>query len=110
MIRHIRFAITLVTALIAFTSFSAVAQSGRTFYIDSVSGSNSNPGTLASPWKSAPYMNHSAACDGGSGPSYSHSAGDRFVFKGGDTWGAACFGIIVSAGAAPSARTIMVSA
>jgi hypothetical protein len=98
MIRRIRLIVALITALIGFASLPAVAQSGRVFYIDYAGGSNSNPGTKASPWKTQPFMNHSAACDGGRGPSYAHQAGDRFIFKGAVTWPASCFEIYISVG------------
>src|SRR5579862_904931 len=92
-------AVALVTALIGFTSLPAAAQSGRTFYIDYASGSNSNPGTKASPWKSHPYMQAGAGCTGGgTAPAYSHQAGDHFIFKGGVTWPAACFTLDIRAG------------
>lgn len=56
---------------------SAVA---GTFYIDYVNGSDTNSGTnKSSPWKKCPGMP-------GFGGSYSHAAGDRFIFKGGVTW------------------------
>src|SRR5689334_2601559 len=48
-------AFTLVMASIGFISGPAAAQTGRTFYIDYASGSNSNPGTKTSPWKTHPY-------------------------------------------------------
>ena len=53
---------------------------GRIFYIDFSSGSDSNSGTSTnSSWKLAPGMT-------GFSGSYSHQAGDRFIFKGGVTW------------------------
>ena len=94
----------LVIALLGFTSLPALAQSGRTFYIDYSSGSNSNQGTQAAPWKTHPYMQAAAACTGtGSAPSYSHQAGDHFIFKGGVTWPASCFSMVVMAGGTASA-------
>lgn len=63
---------------------SARAGLGGTYYISYSSGANGNPGTKAQPWKYHPYM------WGWSG-SYTHSAGDRFIFKGGDTWPNDCF-------------------
>jgi hypothetical protein len=75
------------------------AQTGRTFYIDYASGSNSNNGTsTATPWKTHPYMTHSAGCDSATPPAYSHVAGDAFIFKGGSTWPAACFPMNIVAG------------
>jgi hypothetical protein len=96
--------VSLIAILIGFTSLPVVAQSGRTFYIDYASGSNSNPGTKASPWKTHPYMQTSSACTGsGSAPSYSHQAGDQFIFKGGVSWPAACFQMTITAGGTASA-------
>ena len=97
------FAFDLILAIFLAVSSPAAAQSGRTFYIDFASGSNSNNGTSTStPWKSAPYMNHSTGCDGSGGPSYSHNAGDKFIFKGGVTWPNACFALIPSSGGVSS--------
>jgi hypothetical protein len=53
------------------------------YYIDNVGGSDANSQSQArsksSPWAHQPYM---ASFKG----SYSHTAGDCFIFKGGDTW------------------------
>src|SRR5579859_2166070 len=73
----------------------------RTFYIDYGSGSNSNAGTQASPWKSHPYMQNASGC-GGALPSYTHQTGDQFIFKGGVTWPAACFGMNIPSGGSSS--------
>jgi hypothetical protein len=90
--------IVVIMAMVSFCS-PALAQSGRTFYIDYASGSNGNPGSKASPWKTHPYMQTGAACTGsGSAPSYSHQAGDKFIFKGGVTWPAACLGLHIPTG------------
>ena len=63
-----------------------------TYYIDFVGGSDTNDGrSIATPWKGHPYM----ACR--SGGSYSHSAGDRFIFKGGVTWPHTCFQMTIGA-------------
>lgn len=44
-------------------------------------------------------MQTGSACTGsGSAPSYSHVAGDHFIFKGGVTWPAACFRMLISSG------------
>lgn len=66
---------------------------GATYYIDFSSGANTNNGTSTdTPWKSHPKMQTGADCSGtGSAPSYTHSAGDKFVFKGGVTWPGECF-------------------
>jgi hypothetical protein len=87
-------------ALIGFASLSAEAQTAKTYYIDYAGGSNSNSGTSNSaPWKTHPYMQTGGACTGsGSAPAYNHVAGDRFIFKGGATWPAACFGMNVANG------------
>ena len=51
-----------------------------TYYIDYVSGKDANKGTSkATPWKRCPGMK-------GFTGHYSHSAGDKFIFKGGVTW------------------------
>jgi hypothetical protein len=98
LVRRVYFIFMLFTVL-GFAGLPATAQSGRTFYIDFASGSNSNPGTQAAPWKTHPYMQTSAACTGtGSAPSYSHQAGDQFIFKGGVSWPAACFSMKIQAG------------
>ncbi len=65
--RRFYLCVALVALIIGILTIPAVAQS-RTFYIDYVSGSNSNSGTSSSPWKTHPYMQTSAACTGfGSG-------------------------------------------
>jgi hypothetical protein len=54
--------------------------SAATYYVDYSTGQDLNNGTAkTTPWKHHPYMN------GWTG-SYSHSAGDHFIFKGGVTW------------------------
>jgi len=60
------------------------ASGTNTYYISYANGSNSNPGTRAAPWKFAPGMPGFAA-------SYTHHAGDRFIFEGGDSWPASAF-------------------
>src|SRR6185437_14486209 len=94
----------MVMALVGFVSGPAAAQTGRTFYIDYASGSNSNPGTKTSPWKTHPYMQARSDCTStGSAPAYTHQAGDHFIFKGGVTWPAACFSMTISgSGSSPS--------
>ena len=68
------------------------------YYIDYSSGSNANNGTSkTTPWKSHPYMTNAAGC-AGAPPSYTHAAGDVFIFKGGVTWPAACFTMTIAAG------------
>lgn len=56
-----------------------------TYYIDWVAGNDANNGqSKASPWKRAPGM-------AGFAGSYSHVAGDVFIFKGGVTWPTSCY-------------------
>lgn len=94
-----------LVALFVLLLFASHVQAQRTFYISSSSGSNSNNGTSTStPWKSVPYMNHSSACDGGAAPTYTHQNGDRFLFKGGDTWPAGCFEMTITLGGSASAQ------
>lgn len=64
----------LVLTLLAFPCVAA------TYYVDLVAGNDSNVGTKVSPWLHAPGM-------GGFTATYSHVAGDRFIFKGGQTCG-----------------------
>jgi hypothetical protein len=53
---------------------------GQTYYIDYSNGNDTNNGTSTStPWKDAPGMQSFTA-------TYSHRAGDQFIFKGGVTW------------------------
>ncbi len=67
----ISFAALLVTPSLALSA---------TYYVDFLSGSDLNSGaSKASSWKRAPGMNGFAG-------TYSHSAGDQFIFKGGVTW------------------------
>jgi hypothetical protein len=105
LLRRIYFIAALITILMGIGGLPAVAQSGRTFYIDYAGGSNGNNGTSQStPWKTHPYMQASAACSGtGSTPAYTHATGDRFIFKGGVAWPAACFGMNVKQGGTSSA-------
>src|SRR5436190_22352592 len=65
----------------------ALNSSATTYYIDYSAGSDSSSGnSKSSPWQRHPFMKGFAG-------SYSHSAGDRFIFKGGVTWPNACFNI-----------------
>ena len=106
LVRRIFFFTALITLVIGLVNSPAVAQSGRTFYIDYSGGSNANNGTSKStPWKTHPYMQTSSACTGtGSTPTYSHQAGDHFIFRGGDVWPAACFEMRIQAGGNSSAQ------
>ena len=75
--------LTLIVSVFFWTS--APTAHSATYYIDFAAGSDSNNGTSKStPWKRAPGM---VAWAG----SYSHVAGDQFIFKGGVTWDQSCF-------------------
>ena len=66
-----------------------------THYIDFAGGADTNSGTAnTAPWKHAPGMK---GCSG-SCSSYSPSAGDRLIFKGGSTWPAESLGLSISRG------------
>lgn len=74
----------LFTTLCLF-SLSFLNLKATTYYIDYQTGSNSNNGTSKNtPWKYHPRM-------WGFSASYTHSVGDRFIFKGGVTWPNDCF-------------------
>ena len=54
-----------------------------TYYIDNVGGADTNNGTAkGTPWQHCPGM---TGCTNNCS-SYSHAAGDTFIFKGGVTW------------------------
>jgi len=58
-----------------------------TYYVDYSGGADANNGTSKStPWKKCPGMS-------GFSGSYSHAAGDRFIFRGGVSWPATSIGI-----------------
>lgn len=74
----------------AFVSLSGHAAS--TYYIDYGAANDSAAGTsTGAAWKRHPYMT-------GFSGSYTHAAGDAFIFKGGVTWPAAAFPMTISAG------------
>ncbi len=83
--RSVRVVVCAACFFIAGISTSVFAQNPpatcvRTFYVDYVGGSDSNNGTSAStPWQRSPGMTAFAG-------TYTHAAGDCFVFKGGVTW------------------------
>lgn len=84
---------TVASLFLLAYAFSASAFAA-TYYIDYGAGSDSNNGTSKStPWKKCPGMS-------GFGGTYSHSAGDRFIFKGGVTWPR--LGIFITAGGTAS--------
>lgn len=79
-----------------------------TYYIDFAGGSDSSSGaSTAAPKKRHPRMAGAAW----TGPSYSHAAGDIFIFKGGVTWDNTCFPLISSdAGGVGNPDTMTVDA
>lgn len=63
-----------------------------TFYIDYATGNDSNGGTTrTSPWKHCPAMQPFSG-------SYTHAAGDLFIFKGGVTWPNAALPLYITVG------------
>src|SRR5208283_2026043 len=79
----------ILLALLLMLCYSTTAFSA-TYYIDYASGSDSNNGTsIAKPWKRCPGMK-------GFTGSYSHSAGDKFVFKGGVIWPVAALRLTIA--------------
>jgi hypothetical protein len=83
MVRLTRIVVLLSCLLLTGSAFAT------TYYIDYVSGNDSNNGTSkATPWKHAPGM---TGCSG-SCASASPKAGDNFILKGGVTWPNAALG------------------
>ena len=75
----------------SFVLWATTALAG-TYYIDYSSGSDSNNGTsMSTPWKRCPGMPSFSG-------SYSHSNGDRFIFKGGVTWPSPSGGNLITVG------------
>jgi hypothetical protein len=68
---------------------------GKNVYYISQAGSDSNTQAQAmsnaTPWKHAPFMHSFTG-------KYSHTAGDCFIFRGGDTWASSDYFVITSAG------------
>ncbi len=63
-----------------------------TYYIDyNAAGDSANGTSKSASWKRHPYMH-------GFSGSYTHSAGDQFIFKGGVTWPSTCFQMTITAG------------
>jgi hypothetical protein len=78
--KKLKLFLSIAIFLGSFLVFGIGKAHATTYYIDYSSGSDSANGTTTStPWKYSPGM------PGFSG-SYTHSAGDVFVFKGGVTW------------------------
>lgn len=78
----------------AFVLALASPLQAATYFIDFVAGVDSNNGTSKStPWKRAPKQKGFAG-------SYTHVAGDRFIFKGGVTWPASTLQFNINQGGA----------
>lgn len=91
--------VCLLICLFFYTSSSFSA----TYYIDYAGGSDSNSGlSTSSPWKHSPGMN-------GFSGRYSHTAGDRFVFKGGVTWPSATLPLTISYSGTPGKNDVYTS-
>jgi hypothetical protein len=77
-----------VLLMVAFVGLGS-ASAATTHYIAAAGSDAANGTSTSTPWAHLPGMpNCTNNC-----ASYSPSAGDRFIFKGGDTWGAASLGI-----------------
>jgi len=89
--------IFLAAIVLPFSAFALPSNCvvGTNVYYVSQAGSDSNSQAAAksksTPWKHAPYMHSFAG-------SYTHTSGDCFVFRGGDTWVAADYFTITSGG------------
>ncbi len=87
LMRHLFFAFS---ALILAALIAPRAVSANTYYVDCSGGSDTNGGTSpTNPWKHAPAMR-------GFSGNYSHSAGDRFIFKGGVACSSSSFPMAIS--------------
>lgn len=81
-----------ITTCVATAMIAAARVWASTYYIDYEQGVDTNGGhDKASPWKRHPFMQGFAG-------SYSHSAGDVFVFKGGVIWPNEALGMIIKVG------------
>lgn len=81
-----------LSILIALLSLRAGAVPPETYYVDYVGGSDANDGkSTGAAWQHHPYMSPFSG-------SYTHTAGDAFIFKGGVTWPAAAFPMTITAG------------
>ncbi|MFP4016944.1 MAG: hypothetical protein ACLFUI_07905, partial [Halanaerobiales bacterium] len=64
----------------------------ETYYVDYENGNDANDGlTKSTAWKRHPLMQNFTG-------SYSHSAGDTYIFKGGVIWPHDCFSFIIDVG------------
>jgi len=87
------------TAKLNFIALSLIllarTASATTYYIDFQGGQDSNDGrSMAKPWKHHPYMPNWLGA-------YSHSPGDRFVFRGSVKWDHTCWPLRITAGGSP---------
>lgn len=81
-----------VASVSAALFLSTMGVNAATYYVDYSAGSDAAAGTAkATAWKRAPYMKGFAG-------SYSHSAGDQFIFKGGVSWPNSAFQLNITAG------------
>lgn len=88
---------TVILSMMFVTSGSAT-----TYYI-AANGSDSNSGTSQSAaWAHAPGMKNAT----GNAGTYNPTGGDRFIFRGGDTWGAANFPLLPPGTGGSAGRTI----
>lgn len=95
--------VLLLTAPLAFSQMPSTCVAGTNiYYISSSRGSDSNTqaqarnASKATPWAHQPYMHNFTG-------TYSHTAGDCFVFLGNDTWPAASFVLHITASGTSSA-------
>lgn len=90
----------LIATLVLLAAFAVSALPPvRSFYIDFATGSDTDGGTNNTiPWQRHPYMVGFAG-------TYTHQAGDRFIFKGGVTWPSSCLRLnILLGGTSDGAR------
>ena len=87
----------IVAMAMAIFTLSSVVHAA-TYYVDFAGGADGNNATnKATPWKHHPYMT------GWTG-SYSHRAGDSFIFRGGVTWNKTCLPMTITSGGSASAQ------
>jgi hypothetical protein len=90
------------TFLVVIFLMVAAQAFATTYYIDYTAGADTNNGTAKeTPWKRCPGMKGFAG-------TYSHSNGNVFIFKGGETWAAAAFPMTVYGGSLGSITTYTV--
>lgn len=83
----VRTVIIIIISMVCGVAFAAPS----TYYIDyNASDDSANGTSTATPWKRHPYMVGWAG-------TYTHAAGDKFIFKGGVTWPSATLPLTVAA-------------